>query len=117
MAGRCAREGASRFELAPPRRFILPAILLLLSEQPSYGYGLATLLDELKFGHIDRPAVYRAAGPARAGRAWSRAASDQSPTRGPGSAGLSAVTTALGERVLRGMDGRHQGRALIASSR
>ncbi|HEX3795462.1 MAG TPA: helix-turn-helix transcriptional regulator [Acidimicrobiales bacterium] len=53
-------EGASRFELAPPRRFILPAILLLLSEQPGYGYGLVPRLGEFHFGHVDRPAVYRA---------------------------------------------------------
>src|SRR5580658_11228498 len=53
-------EGASRFELAPPRRFILPAILLLLSEEPGYGYGLVPRLKEFHFGHVDRPAVYRA---------------------------------------------------------
>ena len=53
-------EGVSRFELAPPRRFILPAILLLLSEQPGYGYGLAPRLESLQFGHVDRPAIYRA---------------------------------------------------------
>lgn len=53
-------EGASRFELAPPRRFILPAILLLLTERPGYGYGLVPRLKEFHFGHIDRPAVYRA---------------------------------------------------------
>src|ERR1700733_5356630 len=48
----------SRFELAPPRRFILPAILLLLTEQPGYGYGLVPRLEEFHFGHVDRPAVY-----------------------------------------------------------
>ncbi len=53
-------EGASRFELAPPRRFILPAILLLLVERPGYGYGLVPRLEGLGFGHVDRPAVYRA---------------------------------------------------------
>jgi DNA-binding PadR family transcriptional regulator len=53
-------EGASRFELAPPRRFILPAILLLLSEEAGYGYGLVPRLKEFHFGHVDRPAVYRA---------------------------------------------------------
>src|ERR1700685_905543 len=52
--------GASRFELAPPRRFILPAILLLLSEQPGYGYELVPRMREFHFGHVDRPAVYRA---------------------------------------------------------
>jgi DNA-binding PadR family transcriptional regulator len=53
-------EGAARFELAPPRRFMLPAILLLLTEQPGYGYGLVPRLAEFRFGHVDRPAVYRA---------------------------------------------------------
>ena len=50
----------SRFELAPPRRFVLPAVLLLLSEQPGYGYELVARLEEFHFGHVDRPAVYRA---------------------------------------------------------
>ena len=53
-------ERLSRFELAPPRRFMLPAILLLLSERPGYGYGLATRIQEFRLGHVDRPAVYRA---------------------------------------------------------
>ncbi len=39
---------------------MLPAILLLLSEQPGYGYGLVPRLVEFRFGHVDRPAVYRA---------------------------------------------------------
>jgi DNA-binding PadR family transcriptional regulator len=55
-----ATEGAARFELAPPRRFMLPAILLLLSEEPCYGYGLVPRLMEFRFGRVDRPAVYRA---------------------------------------------------------
>jgi DNA-binding PadR family transcriptional regulator len=55
-------EGAARFELAPPRRFMLPAILLLLSERPSYGYALVPRLRDLRFGRVDRPAVYRALG-------------------------------------------------------
>jgi PadR family transcriptional regulator len=71
----------SRFDLAPPRHFLLPAILLLLSEDPGYGYDLTRRLDELHFGPTDRPSVYRAlaglerdglvessAGPARAGQ-------------------------------------------------
>jgi DNA-binding PadR family transcriptional regulator len=53
---------ASRFEFAPPRRFVLPAILLLLSEEPSYGYRLVTDLNDLDFGSFDRPVVYRALG-------------------------------------------------------
>jgi DNA-binding PadR family transcriptional regulator len=50
----------SRFELAPPRRFVLPAILLLLSEAPGHGYSLEKDLRDLNFGRIDRPTVYRA---------------------------------------------------------
>ena len=50
----------SRFELAPPRRFLLPALLLLLTEEPGYGYNLAKGLEELHFGRVDRPSVYRA---------------------------------------------------------
>src|SRR5580704_8916093 len=52
--------GVTRFELAPPRRFILPAILLLLSERPGYGYGLVPDLEDFLLGHADRPAIYRA---------------------------------------------------------
>lgn len=52
----------SRFELAPPRHFVLPAILLLLSEEPSYGYRLVRDLEDLDFGRFDRPVVYRALG-------------------------------------------------------
>ena len=50
----------SRFELAPPRRFLLPGLLLLLTEEPGYGYNLAKGLEELRFGRVDRPSVYRA---------------------------------------------------------
>ena len=39
---------------------MLPAVLLLLSERPSYGYGLVPRLNEFRFGRVDRPAVYRA---------------------------------------------------------
>ena len=49
----------SRFELAPPRHFLLPAVLLLLSEEPGYGYSLAKGLEEMRFGRVDRPSVYR----------------------------------------------------------
>ena len=51
---------ASKFELAPPRRFVLPAVLLLVSERPGHGYSLEKELRELNFGRIDRPSVYRA---------------------------------------------------------
>jgi DNA-binding PadR family transcriptional regulator len=50
----------TRFELAPPRRFLLPAILLLLSEQQSYGYILVKDLQAMRFGNVDGPSVYRA---------------------------------------------------------
>lgn len=60
-AGRLANRTA-RFELAPPRHFVLPAILLLLSEEPGYGYRLVKDLEDLHFGRVDRPSVYRALG-------------------------------------------------------
>ena len=50
----------SRFEFAPPRRFLLPAVLLLISEEPRHGYSLAKDLDALRLGRVDRPSVYRA---------------------------------------------------------
>jgi DNA-binding PadR family transcriptional regulator len=55
-----AEHQAARFEFAPPRHFVLPAILLLLSEAPGYGYLLVTELQEFGFGRVDRPSVYRA---------------------------------------------------------
>jgi PadR family transcriptional regulator PadR len=39
---------------------VLPAVLLLLSEEPSYGYQLVKGLRAFRFGDVDRPAVYRA---------------------------------------------------------
>jgi DNA-binding PadR family transcriptional regulator len=92
-----AGDGASRFELAPPRRFILPAILLLLTEQPGYGYGLVPRLKEFHFGHIDRPAVYRAL--AQLEQDGLVDASSQNPTAGQ--ARRVYEVTPLGERVLR----------------
>ncbi|HWE66646.1 MAG TPA: helix-turn-helix transcriptional regulator [Acidimicrobiales bacterium] len=92
-----AGEGASRFELAPPRRFILPAILLLLSEHPGYGYGLVPRLREFHFGHVDRPAVYRALSQLEQDGLVE--ASSQSPTAG--TARRVYAVTPLGERVLR----------------
>jgi poly-beta-hydroxybutyrate-responsive repressor len=50
----------SRFEVAAPRHFLLPAILLLLAEEPRHGYGLAKGLHEMQVGRVDRPGVYRA---------------------------------------------------------
>src|SRR5580698_7900513 len=92
-----AEEGASRFELAPPRRFILPAILLLLSEQPGYGYGLVPRLEEFHFGHVDRPAVYRALAQLESDGLVEAA----SRNPGAGQARREYSVTALGERVLR----------------
>jgi PadR family transcriptional regulator, regulatory protein PadR len=50
----------ARFAFAPPRHFVLPAVLLLLSEEPSYGYEMVKGLRAFRFGEVDRPAVYRA---------------------------------------------------------
>jgi DNA-binding PadR family transcriptional regulator len=88
--------GASRFELAPPRRFILPAILLLLSEQPGYGYELVPRMREFHFGHVDRPAVYRAL--AQLEQDGLVEASSQNPTAGQ--ARRVYAVTSLGDRVL-----------------
>jgi DNA-binding PadR family transcriptional regulator len=85
------------FELAPPKRFVLPAILLLLSERPGYGYGLVPALEELRFGHVDRPAVYRAL--AQLERDGLVQVSSQNPKAGQGR--RMYQVTALGERVLR----------------
>jgi DNA-binding PadR family transcriptional regulator len=90
-------DGTARFELAPPRRFVLPAILLLLSEGPGYGYGLVPRLQEFHFGHVDRPAVYRAL--AQLERDGLVTASSENPTAGQ--ARRVYRITGLGERVLR----------------
>lgn len=50
----------TRFEVAAPRHFLLPAILLLLAEEPRHGYSLAKGVHDLQVGHVDRPSVYRA---------------------------------------------------------
>ena len=78
----------ARFELAPPRRFLLPALLLLLSEEPGYGYHLAKGLEDLRFGRVDRPGVYRAL--AQLERDGLVESSPGEPTAGPGPAGLRA---------------------------
>jgi PadR family transcriptional regulator PadR len=92
-----ALGGTSRFEVAPPRRFILPAILLLLSERPGYGYGLVPRLQEIRFGHVDRPAVYRALAQLEGDGLVE--ASSQNPKAGQ--ARRVYRVTSLGERVLR----------------
>ncbi len=52
----------ARFDFAPPRNFLLPALLLLIAEEPSHGYQLVKDVQELRFGTVDRPSVYRALG-------------------------------------------------------
>jgi DNA-binding PadR family transcriptional regulator/polyisoprenoid-binding protein YceI len=76
---------------------MLPAILLLLSEQPGYGYGLVPRLAEFRFGHVDRPAVYRAL--AQLERDGLLEVS--SDARQPGQSRRVYSVTPLGERVLR----------------
>lgn len=95
--GAPAAEGAARFGLAPPRRFLLPAILLLLSEEPGYGYGLVARLSDLQFGHVDRPAVYRALAALEQDGLVEAAAE---PLHSASARRVYAVTP-LGERVLR----------------
>jgi DNA-binding PadR family transcriptional regulator len=48
-----------RFDLAPPRRFLFPAVLLLLAKEPSYGYRLVKEVAGFRLGATDRPSVYR----------------------------------------------------------
>ena len=50
----------SRFEVNAPRHFLLPALLLLLLEEPRHGYSLAKGVHALQGGRVDRPGVYRA---------------------------------------------------------
>ena len=88
---------ASKFELAPPRRFVLPAVLLLLSEHPGHGYSLEKDLGELSFGRIDRPSVYRALAQLEKDglvESWAEAPKAGHERRVYG-------VTNLGERVLR----------------
>ena len=74
----------------------LPAILLLLSERPGYGYGLVPRLQEFHFGHVDRPAVYRALA------SWSGTPLvEASAKTTAGQARRVYRITARGERVLR----------------
>jgi DNA-binding PadR family transcriptional regulator len=76
---------------------MLPAILLLLLERPGYGYGLMPRLQEFHFGHVDRPAVYRAL--AQLERDGLAEASAQNPTAGQ--ARRVYRITPAGERTLR----------------
>jgi PadR family transcriptional regulator, regulatory protein PadR len=95
--GAPATEGVARFELAPPRRFMLPAILLLLSEEPCYGYGLVPRLLDFRFGRVDRPAVYRALAQLEQDGLVQVSAEHHHP----GPARRVYSVTPLGERVLR----------------
>jgi PadR family transcriptional regulator PadR len=95
--GSPSASGTSRFEMAPPRHFLLPAVLMLLCEKPSHGYALVTDLADLRFGSVDRPAVYRAL--AQLQRDGLVEDSSESPIAGP----VRRVyrVTPAGERVLR----------------
>ena len=75
---------------------MLPAILLLLSEQPGYGYGLVPRLHDFQFGHVDRPAVYRALAALEQDGLVEAAEPHHSA-----SARRVYAVTPLGERVLR----------------
>lgn len=53
-------EAQCRFELAPPRHFVYPVLLLLVAEEPMHGYRLVRRLRDLRYGAVNRPNVYRA---------------------------------------------------------
>lgn len=53
-------DALCRFELAPPRRFVYPVVLLLVAEEPMHGYRLVRCLRDLCYGPVNRPNVYRA---------------------------------------------------------
>jgi DNA-binding PadR family transcriptional regulator len=56
------KQGHCRFEIAAPRHFLYPSLLLLLAEEPRHGYRLVDSLLRLGFGPVDRPSIYRALG-------------------------------------------------------
>ena len=87
----------SRFESAPPRNFILPALLLLVLERPGYGYELVSRAQSLGLDHVDRPAVYRALSQLE--QDGFIVPSAQNPTAGP--ARRVYRITPAGEGVLR----------------
>ncbi len=87
---------SSRFGLAPPRRFVLPALLLLLSEEPGYGYSLHKGLQDFRFGETDRPTTYRALAQLESDRLVA-----SSTESGAGQSRRVYTITALGEQVLR----------------
>jgi poly-beta-hydroxybutyrate-responsive repressor len=53
-------DGRCRFDVAAPRHFLYPSLLLLLAEEPRHGYRLVDSLLRLGFGPVDRPSIYRA---------------------------------------------------------
>jgi poly-beta-hydroxybutyrate-responsive repressor len=53
-------DGRCRFDVAAPRHFLYPSLLLLLAEEPRHGYRLLDSLLRLGFGPVDRPSIYRA---------------------------------------------------------
>ena len=53
-------HGRCRFDIAAPRHFVYPALLLLLAEEPRHGYRLVDSFLRMGFGPVDRPSVYRA---------------------------------------------------------
>jgi DNA-binding PadR family transcriptional regulator len=55
-----AADGRCRFDVAAPRHFLYPALLLLLTEEPRHGYRLVDAVLRLGFGPVDRGSVYRA---------------------------------------------------------
>ncbi len=76
---------------------MLPAILLLLSERPGYGYGLVPRLRGFRLGHVDRPAVYRALSQLER----DQLVESSSQHRTAGQSRRVYGITPLGERVLR----------------
>jgi PadR family transcriptional regulator PadR len=95
-----AAGSRARFDLTAPRHFVLPAILLLLSEEPGYGYHLARRLTELRFGRVDRPSVYRALAQLEGDGLVESAPSEPRPGQ-PGQERRVYSVTEHGERVLR----------------
>ena len=83
-AGRTAPT--SRFESAPPRNFILPALLLLVLERPGYGYELVPRAQSLGLRPC-RPAR-RLPGPLPAGTGRPGRPVVPEPDGGPGPTGL-----------------------------
>jgi PadR family transcriptional regulator PadR len=51
---------AQKSPVAAPGNYLYGCLLLLLSESPSYGYGLASRLSELGLAKVDSGKVYRA---------------------------------------------------------